>query len=196
VLLTIAGAGGVTAQDQTVDPPHPVHIHAGACPEPGDVVAPLSDLVVGSDDAVGSAAAVPAEYSTSTVPLSLADIVAADHAINAHESKDAMDHYIACGDIGGAKIGDVDLVITLAEQNGSGHIGAALLHDNGDGTTRVDVYLVRTGEAGPGASPMASEVPMASPMASETPMASPMASEMPMASPSGSMEPVASPAAS
>ena len=34
VLLTGAMAGGVSAQDQ-VDPPHPVHIHAGACPEPG-----------------------------------------------------------------------------------------------------------------------------------------------------------------
>ena len=141
VLLTLAGAGGVTAQDQTVDPPHPVHIHAGACPEPGDVVAPLSDLVVGSDDAVGSAAAVPAEYSTSTVPLSLADIVAANHAINAHESKDAMDHYIACGDIGGPVIDD-SLFIGLVTQNDSGYSGVAVLEKDGD-KTKVTVYLGR-----------------------------------------------------
>ncbi len=48
-----------------------------------------------------------------------------------------------------------DLAIGLAELNGSGHSGVAWLHDNGDGTTTVDVVLMhrgmmRTPEATPG----------------------------------------------
>lgn len=37
-LLAGTLAGGAFAQDTEVDPPHPVHVHAGVCPNPGDVV--------------------------------------------------------------------------------------------------------------------------------------------------------------
>ena len=35
-----------------------------------------------------------------------------------------------------------DVAVGLAEQNGSGHSGVAWLHDNGDDTTTVYVFLM------------------------------------------------------
>jgi hypothetical protein len=147
-ILILAGGSSVAAQSPAaVDPPHPAHIHVGQCPEPGDVAFPLNDVVLPADESVGLAgSAIPAEVSSTVVEAALTDIVGGDHAINVHESADAMDVYIACGDIGGTLLGTADLAIGLAEQNGSGHHGVAWLHDNGDGTTRVDVVLL-TGSA-------------------------------------------------
>jgi hypothetical protein len=124
------------------DQPHPAHIHDGLCPAPGDVVQPLSDLVIGTDAAVGVPSATPVEVSASRVEMSLDDILSAERSINVHESQDAMDVYIACGDIGGQMLGDNALAIGLAELNGSGHRGVAWLQDNGDGSTNVQVFLI------------------------------------------------------
>ena len=76
------------------------------------------------------------------------------HAINIHESVQAVDTYIACGDITGTPDDGV-LEITLAEQNGSGISGTATLTDNGDNTTDVKLVL---GPATEGATPAASPV--------------------------------------
>jgi hypothetical protein len=124
------------------DQPHPAHIHDGLCPEPGEVAKPLSDLVIGTDQAVGVPSAVPVEVSASRVDMSLDDILSAERSINVHESADAMDAYIACGDIGGQMLGDDALAIGLSELNGSGHRGVAWLQDNGDGSTNVQVFLI------------------------------------------------------
>jgi len=145
-------AGGASAQMS----PHPAHIHAGSCPEPGDVVAALSDVsfdmnVDGTASAgpepVGQASAIPVEASITTVPMALADIVAGQHAINVHASADDLGTYIACGDIGGITIGASDLPIGLGELNDSGASGVAWLHDNGDGTTTVSVFIVPPADA-------------------------------------------------
>jgi hypothetical protein len=155
-----AGAQAPGAQAPGVgDQPHPAHIHVGACPEPGDVAFPLNDVVSPSDETVGAGTAIPVEVSSTVVEAALTDIVGGQHAINVHESAEALDAYIACGDVGGPMLGTADLAIGLAEQNGSGHHGVAWLHDNGDGTTRVDVILL-TGSM-PG-TPGASEAPGAS----------------------------------
>jgi hypothetical protein len=154
-LLALATGASVQAQSAApVDPPHPAHIHVGQCPQPGDVAFPLNDVVLPADESVGLAdSAIPAEVSSTVVEVALTDIVGGDHAINVHQSAEAMDVYIACGDIGGTMLGTADIAIGLAEQNGSGHHGVAWLHDNGDGTTRVDVVLLTTGGMGaPGAS--------------------------------------------
>lgn len=149
------------------DLPHPAHIHDGLCPEPGDVVKPLSDLVIGTDAAVGVPSAIPVEISTSTVDMSLDDILSAERSINVHESQDAMDTYIACGDLGGQMLGDSSIAIGLSELNGSGHRGVAYLQDNGDGSTNVQVFLINEalvegvtgGEPGASAAPEASVTP-------------------------------------
>ncbi len=68
--------------------------------------------------------------------------MAGEHAINVHASADDLGTYIACGDIGGITIGEADLPIGLGELNDSDANGVALLHDNGDGTTTVSVFIV------------------------------------------------------
>ena len=133
---------------------HPAHIHTGTCEELGGVVAPLSDVSdqflsdgtpMASAERVGAESAIPVDASVTTVSLSLQDIIAGEHAINVHESAENIGNYIACGAIGGPMLGDSDLPIGLAELNESGVSGVAWLHDNGDGTTTVYVFLTKTG---------------------------------------------------
>jgi plastocyanin len=141
---------GALAQDVES---HPAHVHSGTCTELGDVVFPLSDvsesvLVNGTPiaGAVGGATdAIPVGVSGTTIPSTLADLIASPYAINIHESAENIGNYIACGNIGGALIGTSDLAIGLGELNGSAYSGVATLHDNGDGTTAVSVYLTEAG---------------------------------------------------
>jgi plastocyanin len=136
---------------------HPAHIHTGTCESPGDVVFPLSN--VGADyemdgtpmagtEAMGASSAIAVDASVTTVQASLADIVSGGHTIVAHESAENIQNYIACGDIGGMMLGTSDLPVGLGPLNDSGYSGVALLHDNGDGTTTVSLYLTKSGEAG------------------------------------------------
>ena len=141
------------ARAQGAPESHPAHIHSGTCAELGDVVFPLSN--VGGDfpsdgtpmagSAMGATSAIPVEASVTTVQASLADIVSGGHAINIHESAENIQNYIACGDIGGMMLGTSDLPIGLASLNQSGAHGVAWLHDNGDGTTTVSVFLTESG---------------------------------------------------
>jgi plastocyanin len=146
---------------------HPAHIHNGTCAELGDVVQPLSNVSAEAMNnstpmaaaMVGSSAAIPVLSSVTTVQMALQDILNGDHAINVHESAENISNYVACGDIGGPMIGDTDLLFGMAPLNNSGLSGVASLHDNGDGTTTVYVYLTSGttgGAATPAASPAAS----------------------------------------
>lgn len=67
------------------DTPQPAHIHSGACPEVGDVVYPLTNVEGGA--------------SETTVAAPLADLQATAYAINVHESEEAIQNYVACGDL-------------------------------------------------------------------------------------------------
>lgn len=142
--FTVLSAGVALADH----PPRPAHIHTGACPAPGDVVAPLTDVAPAAGDAQGSAAAVSVESSSTTVELALSDIVAADHAFVVHVSPDEMATYVVCGDIGGATM-DTDmgtgLAVGLVPVGDSSWSGLGLLSDNGDGTTDVDLFIAETG---------------------------------------------------
>jgi len=161
--LSVAPSASV-AQDASGTPStmaseaHPAHIHSGTCETLGDVVFPLSDVT--HSDMMGTPmagmAATPmagddtdmeevVAMSTSTVEASLDDILAAEHAINVHESAEMIENYIACGDITGTADGDT-LEIDLEELNDSGYEGTATLMDNGDGTTTVDIMLMESGE--------------------------------------------------
>ncbi|MGH2535307.1 MAG: hypothetical protein ACRDJW_23850 [Thermomicrobiales bacterium] len=126
---------------------HPAHIHAGTCTELGEVVLPLENVgggtMMGTPVAatmMGPETAIPAMVSVTTVGADLATIIDGGHAINVHESAENMGNYVACGDIGGAVMG-ADLAIGIGEQNDSGLSGVAWLHDNGDGTTTVYLFL-------------------------------------------------------
>ena len=152
----VVGRGVSAAQMEMT--PHPAHIHSGACDTLGDVVFPLADVGGAMMDAsgtpvagmaMGPTSAIPVEVSITTVAADLNTIVSGGHAINVHESAENIGNYIACGDIGGAMMGS-DLAIGLGELNDSGYSGAAWLHDNGDGTTTVSVFLVRSAGDGMG----------------------------------------------
>lgn len=131
---------------------HPAHIHSGTCEELGDVVFPLNDVAApeaGATPAASPAAADGGEVvaeSTTDVEASLDDILAAEHAINVHESAENIGNYIACGNVTGTPT-DGMLRIELEELNDSGYTGEAHLLDNGDGTTTVTVTLMMAGDA-------------------------------------------------
>ena len=182
-MSAVLGARSITAQDaatpetggMTEPQAHPGHIHLGTCDTLGEVIFPLNDAVeegVGgtpvaspmADSAMASPMASPtsgmgdvvASSTTENVGASLADIVAGGHAINFHESAEAIQNYIACGDITGDGT-ETELTVELQELNGSGYMGQATLTDNGDGTTNVLVELMRTDDmmASPVATPAA-----------------------------------------
>ncbi|MFV2062179.1 MAG: hypothetical protein ACC726_01540 [Chloroflexota bacterium] len=130
---------------------HPAHIHAGVCPAPGDVIAPLSDvsadflvdgeMMGGTMGGPGSALVV--EASVTTVDVSLSSLLAMeDHAIVVHDVTDPST-YVACGDVGGQLLGS-DLPVGLASVGDSTVSGIAWLQDNGDDTTTVSVFLTNS----------------------------------------------------
>jgi hypothetical protein len=141
--------------------PRPAHIHTGSCGALGEVVFPLVDVPTVAVQAIPSLTAVG--QSITTVDVALADILAGEHAVNVHASAEAIEDYIACGEITGTVTAG-QLAIPLGELNDSGFTGEAVLVDGGDGTTTVSVVLVGTGDTGSqpsapaGATPAAGEI--------------------------------------
>lgn len=152
ILKSVAGIGGfllilslaiggsfALAQDGTPEgaAAHPVHIHEGTCDtlDPAPLLV-LNDIVAGAE--VTGATAV--ETSATTVEAPLADIANGGHAINAHESAENIDNYIACGEIGTLPADADQVAIGLRELNGSGYSGIAVLQANGE-QTDVTIYL-------------------------------------------------------
>ena len=132
---------------------HPAHIHTGSCPEVGDIVANLEDVVgETSPSHVGSEAAILVEASsTAVVPISYEHLLEAPHSIVVHlgPSDEYMQVFLVCGDIGGFPLSATDLAIGLGEIDGSGYQGIATIHDDGDSATvDIDVFIA-------GASPQA-----------------------------------------
>lgn len=86
--LTADGEQTVVTIELTGAPaetPQPAHIHSGTCAEIGDVVHPLTNVEGGA--------------SETTVAAPLADLQAANFAINVHESEAAIQNYVSCGEI-------------------------------------------------------------------------------------------------
>lgn len=165
VLAMVGGSAAVFSQSTPMASPgssdvamYPAHIHAGMCPEVGDVVFPLetvtqmdmdTDSATPAGTAVADASMVGTPMvagspmplgSTTIVEAPLDDILGAEHAINLHQSPENMSMYVACGDITG-EAQNGELVIDLMEQNDSGVEGQATLTDNGDGTTTVVIEV-------------------------------------------------------
>ena len=140
-LLVLASVGATLGHGAE----RPSHIHAGACPAPGDVVAPLENTAAVSGEATGPESAIPVEVGTSTVEIPLADIVAGGHAIVVHHDPEDMATYLVCGDIGGVIDESGSLAVGLGPVGESTRSGVGVLTDNGDGTTSVVVYLANPG---------------------------------------------------
>jgi hypothetical protein len=154
VALAVAGSAliacAASAATATPPPPHPADVVSGSCPDVGDIVVPLDDVSImfsvdGTPTAtqpVGAATAIPVEAGVTTVRTPYADLLATAHSIVVYQSAYETQVVLVCGDIGGAGMGPADLAIGLASVNGPGYTGVATLHDNGDGSTRVSVYIV------------------------------------------------------
>ena len=126
---------------------HPAHIHTGTCEELGEVAIPLDELTMPADgETMGAESALPIVMSRTVVDVPFEEIVSGGHAINVHESADAIDVYVACGDIGGMvqedENGEAGLVIGLRELNESGYSGVAWLGAIED-STEVVVTLIQ-----------------------------------------------------
>jgi hypothetical protein len=173
--MAAAGVSRATAQDANES--HPAHIHSGSCAQLGDVVYPLTNVSASGmmagmqamaatpgtgmpsamatpggltmSPAMGAASAIAVETSQTLVNASLQDLLAKPYAINVHESQANIQHYIACGDLGGslmtgsAMANGGTLAIGLKELNGSGESGIALLYDRGNNQTMVFIYLAK-----------------------------------------------------
>ena len=88
---------------------------------------------------VGSPDGIEVEYSNTTLPVPLAQIVEGEYIVDVKVSEDDQGNSVACGAIGGLMLGSSDLPFGIAPVNNSGHYGTGWLHDNGDGTTTLAV---------------------------------------------------------
>jgi hypothetical protein len=126
VVLSLVGVAVTTpstlAQTSSVD--RPAELLAGTCGSPGEVVAPLANLVITSGDLQGQASATPVEQSGTVVQFAIADFLASNHVVVVRESP-AASTVVACGDVGGALNPDGTLAVGMVGMNGSGLSGVA-----------------------------------------------------------------------
>lgn len=143
------------AQDLDI---HPAHTHTGSCVQPGEIISTLSPVssayVVDGEamvvaEIVGSAAGVPVEYSSTTLPVTLSQLLAGQYIIDVKVSEEDQLNSVACGEIGGLMLGTTDLPIGMLPIDDSRHYGTAWLHDNGDGTTSLSIALIDAGGGAP-----------------------------------------------
>jgi hypothetical protein len=150
---------------QEASPPRPSHIHIGGCDELGEVVQPLTNLTVPTGQLLGSDDAVIAEAAFTNIPQPLSAFLDEKHAIKVHLSRDQIQVYLACGDIGGTVDADGALIVGMKELDDSGYAGIAYLVPAANGGTNISVLIA---QVIPHEGDAAAEQPAA---ASETPAA-------------------------
>jgi hypothetical protein len=151
---------------QEASPPRPSHIHDGDCDEPGQIIQPLTALTVPVGQVSGNTDAVVAEAAFTVIPQSLDELLTADHALKVHLSKEQIQIYLACGDIGGTVDANGALIVGMKELDNSGYTGIAYLAPAGAGGTSVSVMIAKvlpggTPEAATGAAQAAAVTPTA-----------------------------------
>ncbi|MGH2615095.1 MAG: hypothetical protein ACRDJC_07645 [Thermomicrobiales bacterium] len=145
LLATLGGSlpGGFSGQAQEASPPRPSHIHIGDCDELGEVIRPLTNLTVPGGDVSGNADAVVAEAAFTIVPESLDELLEEDHALKVHLSREQIQVYLACGDIGGTVDANGALIVGMKELGDSGYAGIAYLAPAANGGTSVSVMIAQ-----------------------------------------------------
>jgi hypothetical protein len=171
VLAIFAGTiSGLVGHAQEESPPRPSHIHNGDCDELGEVVQPLTPLAVPVGDVAGNADAVVAEAAYTEIAQTLQELTAADHAVKVHLSREQIETYLACGDIGGVVDANGALIVGLKELDNSGYTGIAYLVPTSGGTS-VSVMIARVlpGGAAGDASAALSGTPAGAESAADSP---------------------------
>lgn len=149
---TEGGVGGLIQPGE----PLPARIFAGNCGALG--AEPAFQLIdIGSVEGIeadetpqGALSAIPAEFSTTVVNATLADLLASEFAIDVRVDDTDPATSIACGDIGGpVEPGPTgsELAVGLQERGNSAYSGIAWLQDEGERTV-VRVFLARGLEEG------------------------------------------------
>jgi hypothetical protein len=135
-LIAAAGPAFAHAADG-----HPAKIHEGTCEALGPVAYSLTGVgatvdldenPIATPEPVNAENANEVETSVTTIDAPLDKILSGDHAIMLYEDDESM-QAIACGNVGGAMLGNT-LVVGLGEEGMPGHVGFALLAPNGDKT--------------------------------------------------------------
>lgn len=152
MLLTLATAPSALAHAADG---HPARIQQGICDNLAGIAFQLTGVgatitpdgtPVPPPAMVGATVADPLQMSGTTLQTSLTQLTQNPYAIVIYESDDAMDHIIACGNIGGMLTaqmpgmimpGDV-LPVWLADPEDAGTAGMAILQADG---VRVIVHL-------------------------------------------------------
>ena len=148
-----AQVSNMPAVEEHYHPGRPAHIHGGSCSTLGEVEFPLNPVGAGAMTGsgmkgitsmplgvqVGSPLATPMEVGRITLDVPLSEIVAGERALNVQISEFEYGNYIACGNVPSVR-GLETLAFGLAERNGSGFAGMAILQANGT-MTEVAVYL-------------------------------------------------------
>jgi len=120
---------------------HPAKIHEGTCETLGRVAFPLTGVgasvdleqtPVATPAAINPEASYQVMISETTIPASMDTLLAGEHAVMVYDSDENL-RAVACGNVGGALMGDT-LVVGLAETGVPGHTGFALFHPDGDQT--------------------------------------------------------------
>jgi plastocyanin len=177
LILGLGGVGFVTAQSASAKE-FPAAIVSGTCASPGTTAFKLAavsatGLVQGTPMATMTANGnatpnQPVLESVTTIKSTLDDLNDGDHAIVVMGSASGSS-LIACGEIGGAMIGPNDLPVGLAPVGESTKGGAVSLHDNGNGTTSVYIFLLVPASESAGSPAASKSAPAgASPVATKT----------------------------
>ena len=144
-VATAAAATPALAETSAVN--RPAEVRLGTCADLGDVVAPLANLVFTMGDPQGQLEATPVEQSGTVVQFTIADFLAANHAVVVQESPQVT-HLVACGEVGGALNPDGTLAVGMRGMNGSGLSGIAYFTPiDTVQNTLVTVLLVSDGGA-------------------------------------------------
>jgi hypothetical protein len=133
----------VSLSGMTHATPNAATAKSTATPVFGTPIATPTVFTNGSPTSLGP---VIAESDTQ-VKVHLSDLEKAPFAINVHASGDNFNTHLVCGEITGP-INNGILAIPLNEVDHSGFAGAAVLKDNGDGTTSVTVQLTQLNATG------------------------------------------------
>jgi hypothetical protein len=120
---------------------HPAKIHQGSCQSVGPVAYSLTGVGASVDlnenpiptpQPVNAGSAYQVMTSETTIDAALDDALATDHAVMLYDNDENM-QAIACGNLGGALLGDT-LVVGLGEFGIPGHVGFAVFQRDGDQT--------------------------------------------------------------
>lgn len=136
---------GLVAAVVTAIPPFPALISLGTCQDLDDSTTfDLFEVMPGGaadedeSETAGSATGIPVSQSTTTVRVSLGDLLTTPHSVVILASEDDSTP-IVCGDIGGLRIGD-DISVGLRDVSGSGYGGVAWLRGQ-NGSTLTYLFL-------------------------------------------------------